>query len=142
MTRPGGCVTASQWDFRHGLPMLSLFWETVQEVLPDDEAQAQIAQRTPTRFPKEDALARLWNQAGLVEIETGALEIAMEFASFDDYWRSFLSGATPTSSYAATLSDEIRQTLMTRLHQKVLGNGPDRPFTLLAHAWAVRGIVP
>jgi SAM-dependent methyltransferase len=141
VTRPGGCVTASQWDFRNGLPMLSLFWETVQEVLPDDEARAEIVQRTPPGYSEEDALAQLWNQAGLVEIETAALEIAMEFTSFDDYWRPFLSGATPTSSYAATLSDEARQTLMARLRQKVLGNGPDRPFTLPARAWAVRGVV-
>ncbi len=66
----------------------------------------------------------------------------MDFASFDDYWTPFLGGATPTSSYAATLSDELRQTLIARLRQKVLGDGPDRPLTLPARAWVVRGIVP
>ncbi len=54
----------------------------------------------------------------------------MDFASFDDYWTPFLSGATPSSSYAETLSVEARQKLIARLRKKVLGDGPDRPFAL------------
>ncbi len=66
----------------------------------------------------------------------------MDFASFDNYWAPFRYWATPSSSYAKTLSVEARQTLSTRLREKVLGDGPDRPFTLPARAWTVRGIVP
>ena len=84
----------------------------------------------------------MWEQAGLARVETAGLEIAMDFSSFDDYWSPFMGGATPTSSYAATLADDVRQRLAARLREKVLGDGPDRPFSLSARAWVVRGTVP
>ncbi len=142
VTRTGGCLAASQWDFRVGMPMLSLFWEAVQEVLPGERTRREAARRVRPGYSDEGALAQLWKHAGLAEVEAVGLEIAMDFASFDDYWTPFLGGATPTSSYAATLSDDIRRRLAARLREKVLGDGPDRPFSLSARAWAVRGIVP
>ncbi len=142
VTRSGGCVAATQWDFRRGMPMLSLFWEAVQEVVPGERTRREAARRVSPGYSDEGALARLWEQAGLAEVEAAGLEIAMDFASFDDYWSPFLGGATPTSSYAATLSDDVRQRLAARLREKVLGDGPDRPFSLSARAWAVRGTVP
>jgi len=142
VTRSGGCVAATQWDFRRGMPMLSLFWEAVQEVIPGERTRREAARRVSPGYSDEGALARLWEQVGLAEVEAVGLEIAMDFTSFDDYWSPFLGGATPTSSYAATLSDEVRQRLAAHLREKVLGDGPDRPFSLSARAWAVRGIVP
>jgi hypothetical protein len=32
--------------------------------------------------------------------------------------------------------------LKTKLQQNILGDGPDRPFTLKAKAWAIHGTVP
>ncbi len=122
--------------------MLSLFWEAAQEVVPGERTRREAARRVSPGYSDEGALARLWDQADLAEVEAAGLEIAMDFASFDDYWSPFLGGATPTSSYAATLSDEVRQRLAARLREKVLGDGPDRPFSLSARAWAVRGTVP
>jgi SAM-dependent methyltransferase len=142
VTRSGGCLAASQWDFRRGMPMLSLFWEAVQEVIPGERTRREAARRVSPDYSDEGALARLWEMAGLARVETAGLEIAMDFASFDDYWSPFLGGATLTSSYAATLPDDVRQRLAARLREKVLGDGPDRPFSLSARAWAVRGIVP
>ena len=65
----------------------------------------------------------------------------MDFASFEDYWKPFLSGVTPTSSYAPSLPEESRRALAARLRRRLLGGGPDRPFSLPARAWAVRGKV-
>ena len=142
VTRSGGCVAASQWDFISGMPALSYFWETVGEVLPKEQARDEAKKRVPTGYSDTDPLARLWTSLGLIDVETAELEIRMEFASFEDYWKPFLGGATPTSSYAATLSDDLREALVRRLRRRILGNGPDRPFSMPARALAVRGQVP
>ena len=59
-----------------------------------------------------------------------------------DYWAPFLGGATPTSSYAAALPPEVREAVAAQLKRTLLGDGPDRPFTLEAHAFTVRGRAP
>jgi hypothetical protein len=87
-------------------------------------------------------LAELWADLGLKNIKTAELEIKMEFASFDDYWKPFLGGATPTSSYATTLTDDQQVALASRLRSRILENGPDRCFSIPATALAVRGYVP
>jgi len=142
VTRPGGIVAACQWDFGNGLPMTNLFWQAVQDARPQAHAQEDAARRTPSGYSDRDALAQLWSRAGLQTPETSRLEIAMEFASFDDYWSPFLSGATPTSSYAGTLPAAVRRSVAETLRERLIGGGPDRPFTLKAAAVAVRGIAP
>lgn len=142
VTHAGGCVATSQWNFEDGIPMLSLFWEAVIETIATNAAREAATECMVVSYPDEDALRHLWQDVGLVEVETQGLEIAMEFASFEDYWAPFLSGVTPASSYAGRLSEDEREALKDCLRQKTLGQGRDRPFSLLAQAWAVRGVVP
>jgi len=142
VTRPGGTVAACQWDFRDGMPMLALFWDAVCEARPDTQTRQEAVNRVPLGYSDSESLVRLWSKADLRSVETLGLEISMSFASFDDYWRPFLSGATSTSSYAATLLDSVRETVVQTLRKRLIGDGPDRPFDLPARAWAVRGIVP
>jgi SAM-dependent methyltransferase len=141
VTRPGGVVAASQWDFVHGFPMLALFWQSAVAVVGTDEVRAAAARSMVVDHPDGHALERLWFDAGLVEVATERQEIAMTFAGFDDYWAPFLSGVAPSASYAGMLDRQERETLKQRLRQKI-GVEPDRPFSLAAHAWAVRGGVP
>jgi SAM-dependent methyltransferase len=141
VTRRGGTVAASQWDFRDGFPLLSHFWAAVREEVPAKIARAEAAVRVPQGYSDGDALARLWTKAGLAQVETSELEIQMDFAAFEDYWNPFLGGASPTSSYAPSLPEENRQALEARLRKRLLGDGPDRPFSLPARARAVRGKV-
>ena len=142
VTRPGGRIAASQWDFADGMPMLALFWDAVVEVVDSDAARRAAADCLVVDHPDEGALRRLWHDAGLVEIVTERHEIAMDFTAFDDYWAPFLSGVTPTSSFAGGLGEDQRAAVEDRLRQTTVGPGPDRPFTLPARAWAVRGAVP
>ena len=44
-------------------------------------------------------------------------------------------------AYADKLGDDQREALKSCLRKKTIG-GPDRPFALTTHAWAVRGKVP
>ena len=69
------------------------------------------------------------------------LEIEMTFDGFTDYWSPFLGRATATSSYAATLPEDEQAALRALLRDRLLGDGSDRPFSLPARAWAVRGKV-
>ncbi len=142
VTRAGGCVAASQWNFEDGMPMLALFWDTVIEVVATIAAREAVTDCMVVDYPDEDALRRLWQAAGLVEVETQCHEIAMEFASFEAYWMPFLSNVTPTSSYTRKLGADQVGEIKSRLRRKVIGDAPNRSFSLQAHAWAVRGKVP
>jgi len=142
VTRPTGTVATSQWDFLSGLPMLALFWQSAIEVVDTDEVRAAAVRSMDVDYPDEDALRRLWLRAGLVDVATERQEIAMTFSGFEDYWKPFETGVGPSASYAATLADDQREALKQRLRDNTLDAGTDRPFTLPAHAWAIRGTVP
>lgn len=142
VTRVGGIVAASQWNFADGMPMLALFWDAVIETIGTNHAREAAANCMVVDYPDERALRRLWKEAGIVEVETQLQEIEMAFESFDDYWAPFLSGVTPTSSYAQKLSEGDRNALKDCLRQKAIGQAVDDRFTLAAQAWAVRGLVP
>ena len=142
VTRPEGCVATNQWNFKNGMPMLALFWDTVVETIDTDAAREAAAECMMVDYPDEAALKQLWEDAGLVNVETKTLDVDMEFAGFEDYWAPFLTDVTPTSSYAGGLSEDKRAVLRGRLYQKIVGHGPDRPFTLAAQALSVRGRVP
>jgi SAM-dependent methyltransferase len=142
VTRPGGPVIASQWDFAMGMPMLALFWDTVLEVVPGQSARQAAADCMVVAYPDEIALRNLWQQTGLVDIETEKHKIDMTFSSFEDYWAPFSSNVTPTSSYIGKLDANQIAEIKTRLREKIICDANDRSFSLQAHAWAVRGNVP
>jgi len=141
VTRPGGSVVASQWDFANGMPMLALFWETVLEVADSDAARQSAENCMVVDHPDEMALKHLWRRTGLVEVETERHEVDMTFASFEDYWAPFLSNATPTSSYIGKTSVSQAAEIKNRLRNKLIGETADRSFSLRAFAWAVKGRV-
>jgi hypothetical protein len=86
-------------------------------------------------------LQALWRDGWLSGIETQALELSMPFASFDDYWRPFLGGATRTSRFAAAADAETGGALARALAASITGVAPDGSFELAARAWAVKGTV-
>jgi len=140
VTRPGGVVAACLWDFRDGLPMLSLMWQAAEAVAP--ELVSRYREDVPPRqHPGPDDLQTLWRDAALSGIETSALELSMCFASFDDYWRPFLGGATRTSRFAAAVDAETGGALARELAGRLPRLQPDGSFVLPARAWAVKGAV-
>jgi hypothetical protein len=76
--------------------------------------------------------------AGLTQVETHALEIPTDFATFDDYWTPFLRGTGPAPSYVASLDPPARELLRERLRRR-LPAGSNGRIQLQARAWAVRG---
>lgn len=138
VTRPGGAVSACVWDYNAGMEMLRFFWDEVVALDPAMEPKDE----RHMKLSREGQLGALWRKAGLTEVQEHGLTIEQTYASFADYWTPFLKGAGPGGAYVASITDERRRQLEARLQKRLLGDRPDRAFTLKARAWCVRGKVP
>ncbi len=69
MTRPGGIVAASQLNFENGMLTLASFWGAVAEAVGTNHAREAAANCMNVDYADDKALARLWKQAGFVEVE-------------------------------------------------------------------------
>jgi SAM-dependent methyltransferase len=139
VTRRGGQVAACQWDFHNGLPMQSIFWDAAEAFAPSEVSRRRSGDNVIKRAGLSE-LVELWIRAGLREVRTAYLELAMLFSSFDDYWRPFLAGATPTSAFAAALNRETDGQLERTIRNLIPDVQPDGSFVLPARAFAVAGV--
>ncbi|HEV2548895.1 MAG TPA: class I SAM-dependent methyltransferase [Stellaceae bacterium] len=139
VTREGGCVATSKWDFRDGMPMLSLFWQAAEAVAPQAVARRRAETGGPSLYASADELAQLWRECGLTEVRTAILELEMEFDSFHDFWLPFCGGATGTAAFARDLDESTGGAVATRLRQMIGYQCCEGRFTLTARAWAVSG---
>jgi SAM-dependent methyltransferase len=138
VTRPGGIIAAAVWDYGGDMEMLRTFWDQAVSLKPE------MAERDERHMPlsRKGELGALWRQHRLLNVSEEALTIPTRFSSFDDYWAPFLEKQGPAGAYVAMLGDDERERLRLRLRERLVGKGRDRPFTLRARAWAVRGTVP
>lgn len=134
---PGGVVGAYVWDYAEGMALLRHFWDAVIALEPGSPA-ADEGGRFPIAAP--GPLASTFRTAGLMAVETTALEIPMVFANFDDYWQPLLGGAGPAGAYTASLAPRGREALRERL-RSTLPTAADGSVRLSARAWGVRGQV-
>jgi hypothetical protein len=116
------------------MKMLRTFWDATLALDPEapDEARGM-------RFQVEGDLQGVWTDAGLRDVETGALVVEVAYRDFDDFWTPFTGGVGPAGAYAMSLDDDRREALRDECRRR-LGN-PDGPFDLSATAWAVKGRV-
>jgi SAM-dependent methyltransferase len=131
VTRREGVVAACVWDHAGGQGPLSLFWEAARGLDADVEDESQLA------GAREGHLSELFRAAGLHQVEEGALSVAVEHPSFEEWWEPFTLGVGPAGAYAAGL-DGQRQAELREACREML---PPAPFVLGARAWAARGIV-
>jgi SAM-dependent methyltransferase len=131
-----GVVALYVWDYAGKMQLMRHFWNAASAL--DPAAQALDEGR---RFPicSPDALTKLFQDAGLAEIETRPIDISTDFKDFDDYWAPFLGGQGPAPGYAMSLSEERRAQLRERLYNS-LPFALDGSIPLVARAWAVRGV--
>jgi hypothetical protein len=134
--RPGGIVALYIWDYAGKMQMMRHFWNAAAAL--DPTAQDLDEGR---RFPicNPDGLSKLFQDAGLAEVETRPIDIATDFKDFDDYWSPFLGGQAPAPKYATSLSEEQRARLRERLYNS-LPFALDGSIPLVARAWAVKGL--
>jgi hypothetical protein len=87
------------------------------------------------------ALARMWPEAGLTDIDQRSLMIRMDFANFADYWAPFASGEGALGAYVAGLDDARRDGLERQLRSAYLTGRPDGERSFVAVAVSCRGVV-
>jgi hypothetical protein len=114
------------------------FWDAAVAL---DPAAAELDEGR--RFPlcRPEALEAAWRDAGLVEVQSRAIDVPTRFSRFEDYWSPFLGGAGPAPGYVATLSETDRGRLRDRLRAGLPADA-DGSIALVARAWAVRGVRP
>lgn len=137
VTRPGGTLAACTWA-QAGNERVVIFWEEAMALDPD--AKVHALQNPSCTRPGE--LTEVWSATGLANVAETALEIRIDFTSFDDYWLPLTGGAGLHSVYADKLSPERREALRQALKKRLLGRRGDGPIMLKATALAVRGTVP
>jgi SAM-dependent methyltransferase len=139
VTRPGGVVAAAVWDYGDGMEMLRTFWDEAVALSPAAASRDERHMPLCTR----DALAELWRDHNLRDVDDQPLTIDMAFSSFDDYWQPYLNGQGPAGVYVASLAESDRHALQSRLRNRLASDGRvgDAGFTLRGRAWAVRGVV-
>ena len=133
VTRPGGRVAACVWDLTGGMAMLHAYWDAAREA---DPATPDERDRFGGR-PGE--LARLWRDAGLREVEEGSLEVAADYAGFDELWGSFADAAGAVGAHLASLDEAGREAVRDAFRRRL--GSPSGPCTLPARAWYAVGTV-
>ena len=137
VTKAGGTVALYVWDYADQVQFMRYFWDAAVALDPAahdlDEGE---------RFPicRPEPLAALLQDAGLGSVEVRAIDVATDFANFDDYWTPFLGGQGPAPSYTMSLSEERRSALRERIRSQ-LPIQSDGSIPMIARAWAVRGRV-
>ncbi len=131
MARVASVVGACVWDYNEGMEMLRTFWASAAAVDP-----AVSGERNQIGGSAGD-LGRIFREAGLGEIEEGALDVGTDYAGFDDWWEPFTFGIGPAGSYYASLDEELRAALREECRRR-LGD-PQAPFRSPARAWYALG---
>jgi hypothetical protein len=130
VTRSDGVVAACVWDHAGGQGPLSAFWEVATEFDPDVHDESDLA------GARQGDLARLFESAGLRDVEETALSVSVEHPSFEDWWEPYTFGVGPAGTYVARLDPERRTQLRERCREAL----PEAPFVIAAQAWTARGL--
>jgi SAM-dependent methyltransferase len=134
--RKDGTVALYVWDYAGRMQFMRHFWNAAAVL---DPAAYDLDEGRRFPFCNPDSLADLFQNAGLLEIDTRAMDINTEFKDFDDYWTPFLGGQGSAPGYAMSLSDEKRAQLRDRIYNS-LPFAVDGSVPLMARAWAIKGV--
>jgi SAM-dependent methyltransferase len=127
VTRSGGVVAASVWDFAGGTGPLSVFWRAARDLDPSARGEAVRA------GTGEGDLTELALAAGLDGVRSASLTVRVPFASYDEWWAPYLDGVGPVGTYVASLDAEHVAAVRERCRELL----PDPPFEHDATAWVV-----
>ncbi len=138
VTRPGGKVGVYVWDYAGGMQMLRHFWDAAVRRNPGDSRLDQ-GERFPLCQP--EPLHALFQNAGMVGIETRPIDIVTVFRDFEDYWKPFTGKQGSAPAYLASLTSEVQGAIREDLRARLVASA-DGSITLTARAWAAQGTVP
>lgn len=130
VTKPGGVVAACVWDIDGDRAPLSPVWAAARKLGFTADRGNDHATGTGG-----GQLAAVFAEAGLTDVEEREVSIAIEHASFDEWWEPFTHGVGPVGAFVHGLDDEKREALISEL-RATLG---DPPSGIPAVTWAARG---
>jgi SAM-dependent methyltransferase len=135
VARPGGVVAVYLWDYAGEMQFMRHFWDAAIALSP-----AALELDEGRRFPicRPDALARLFTDAGIADVQVRPIDVPTTFRDFEDYWSPFLGGQGPAPAYVSSLDEGARSALRERL-RATLPTAADGSISLMARAWAARG---
>lgn len=132
VVRPGGVVAAYVWDFgaerSPSGPLRRALKAMAIEVAPLPGTQASAL----------SALAALFEQAGLEDVDTTTIDVSVAFADFADFWDSQTTSYSPTTKMIEGLSVATQKSLAETL-QKLAATRIDGSIRYAARANAVKG---
>jgi SAM-dependent methyltransferase len=137
VARLGATLAAYVWDYAGKMQLIRYFWDAALALDPG-ASEFDEGRRFPICHP--DALADLFKDSGLADVEVCQINVPTHFRDFEDYWSPFLGGQGPAPSYAMSLSEKCR----AALREQIRANLPievEGSIRLIARAWAVRGSV-
>ena len=129
--RPGGVAAACMWEL-DGMDMMVAMREVRRQLQPGEDPQVATAFRT------EQSLRELFEGAGLVDVETTAIKIAVSYTSVEELWEPAIRvggpGGPAVDRFSAEQLGRGRSVFETAL------GSPAGSFTLSGRAAAVRGV--
>ena len=112
------------------------FWDAAIALDPT-AIEKDEATRSPICNP--EPLAELWAGAGLDAVVGTALDVPTAFRDFDDYWQPFMTAQAPAPLYAQSLPADQQDALREEVRSR-LPIAPDGSISMIARAWAIRGV--
>lgn len=132
----GGTVALYVWDYAGKMQLMRYFWNAAAAL---DTAALGLDEGRRFSICNPNALANLFQNAGLSQVQVRPIDVSTDFKDFDDFWTPFLGGQGPAPAYAMSLSEERRAQLRERIYNS-LPFALDGSIPLVARAWAVRGV--
>lgn len=130
VTRPGGVVATCMWEVE-GVEMMNALNEIRRRLQP---SRASVA----TEYRDEASLRRLFEEAGLRDVETTRIEVSVEYETVDELWEPAIHVGGPGGPAVNQFTPE--QLVQGRaIFEEALGN-PTGRYSLTGRAAVVRGI--
>ncbi len=129
VTLGGGLVAACVWDYARERTPLSVFWKAARQLDPSIETETNPPGSTP------GDLGKLFEEAGIVDVEEATLSVEVEHPDFENWWDPFTLGVGPAGKYVASLDSDAEAELRELCRLAL----PSGAFTLEARALTARG---
>jgi SAM-dependent methyltransferase len=135
VVRPGGWVATYMWDIPGGGVPVDPVYKAIKSLgipsaLPPNPAVS-----------RREAMRELWEQSGIVSVDTRVIRIPVVYSNFDDFWDSTTVPIGPQGKLIESMSTSVREQLRTRLREH-LPVASDGRIVYESFANAVKGRVP
>lgn len=140
VTKPGGTIAATVWDFEGGLLMTRLVWDCA--AMLDPRAITGRGRVFAAPLIHEGEMAAAFAAHGLVDIEERDILVWMRFSSFADYWAPYPKGQGGIGAYVASLESDMRDRLEAVVRAAYCADRNDGPRAFAGIARSVRARVP